>query len=116
MLNKLNLDTIISPRNIIANQIIRFVRANQTSDGNNIKTLYKLHDVAEALEFSVDSSFTKTDIPLKDLNINRDVLIGGIVRNGEFILPEGKTVIKLNDKVIVLTIDKKVTGLHQILK
>ena len=115
LISELNLDTIISPRNIIANQIIRFVRANQTST-SNIKTLYKLHDLAEAMEFVVDASFEKVDIPLKDLNINHNVLIGGIVRNGEFILPEGKTVIKENDKVIVLTIDTQITGLNQIIK
>ena len=72
--------------------------------------------MAEALEFNVDSSFTKTDIALKDLSITSSVLIGGIVRNGEFILPEGKTTIKLNDKVIVLTIDKQITGLNQIIE
>ncbi len=116
MAGNLHLDTIISPRNIIANQIIRFVRANQNNSTNSIKTLYKLHDIAEALEFDVDSSFDKTDIPLKDLSITDSVLIGGIVRNGEFILPEGKTTIKLNDKVIVLTIDKQITGLNQIIK
>ena len=72
--------------------------------------------MAEAMEFVVDASFEKVDIPLKDLNINHNVLIGGIVRNGEFILPEGKTVIKENDKVIVLTIDTQITGLNQIIK
>ncbi len=116
MASDLHLDTVISPRNIIANQIIRFVRANQNNTSNSIKTLYKLHDMAEALEFDVDSSFTKTDIALKDLSITDSVLIGGIVRKGEFILPEGKTTIKLNDKVIVLTIDKQITGLNQIIK
>ena len=116
MANDLHLDTVISPRNIIANQIIRFVRANQNNTSNSIKTLYKLHDIAEALEFNVDASFTKTDIALKDLSITSSVLIGGIVRNGEFILPEGKTTIKLNDKVIVLTIDKQITGLNQIIE
>lgn len=116
MASNLHLDTVVSPRNIIANQIIRFVRANQNSTSNSIKTLYKLHDIAEALEFDVNSSFAKTDIPLKDLSINDSVLIGGIVRNGEFILPEGKTTIKLNDKIIVLTIDRQITELNQILK
>ena len=116
MASDLHLDTVISPRNIIANQIIRFVRANQNHTSNSIKTLYKLHDMAEALEFDVDASFTKADIALKDLSITDSVLIGGIVRNGEFILPEGKTTIKLNDKVIVLTIDKQITGLNQIIE
>jgi trk system potassium uptake protein TrkA len=116
MVSKLGLDTVVSPRDIIANDIVRFVRAHQSRDTDNINALYKLYDIAEALEFSVDENFTSANIPLKDLPIKDNVLIGGIVRNGEFILPEGKTVIKNNDKVIILTIDKQITELNQIIK
>ena len=116
MASQLNLDTIVSPKDIIANHIIRFVRAHQTTSGNSIKTLYKIHDMAEALEFIVDESFKNTDIPLKDLRIRENVLIGGIVRDGKFILPDGRTTLKLDDKAIVLTIDKQITELNQIIK
>lgn len=116
MVSKLNLDTIVSPKDIIANHIVRFVRAHQTTTGNDIKTLYKLHDDAEALEFNVDNSFTNTNIPLKDLHIKDNVLIGGIVRKKEFILPDGKTTIQNDDKVIILTIDRQITQLNQIIK
>ena len=116
MVSKLGLDTIVSPRDIIANDIVRFVRAHQSRDTDNINTLYKLYDIAEAIELNVDEKFTSTNIPLKDLPIKDNVLIGGIVRNGEFILPEGKTVIKNDDKVIILTIDKQITKLNQIIK
>lgn len=116
MVSKLGLDTVVSPRDIIANDIVRFVRAHQSRDTDNINALYKLYDIAEALEFSVDENFTSANIPLKDLPIKDNVLIGGIVRKGEFILPEGKTVIKNNDKVIILTIDKQITELNQIIK
>lgn len=116
MVSQLNLDTIVSPKDIIANHIIRFVRSHQTTSGNSIKTLYKIHDMAEALEFIVDESFTNTDIPLKDLPIRDNVLIGGIVRDGKFILPDGRTTLKPNDKAIVLTIDKQITELNQIIK
>ena len=116
MASQLNLDTIVSPKDIIANHIVRFVRANQTVSGNSIKTLYKIHDMAEALEFIVDESFENTNIQLKDLHIKDNVLIGGIVRKGEFILPDGRTSLMLQDKVIVLTIDKQITELSQIIK
>ena len=72
--------------------------------------------MAEALEFIVDESFTNTDFPLKDLPIRDNVLIGGIVRDGKFILPDGRTTLKPNDKAIVLTIDKQITELNQIIK
>mgnify|MGYP002509599082 CR=1 FL=1 len=115
MVSQLNLDTIVSPKNIIANHIIRFVRSHQTKS-TNINTLYKLTNLAEALEFTVDSEFAYTNIALKDLSIKNNVLIGGIVRQGEFLLPDGKTTFKKDDKVIILTIDSKITQLSQIIK
>ena len=115
MISDLALDTIVSPKNIISNHIVRFVRARQTKN-DNINTFYKLSDDAEALEFTVDESFNYTDISLKDLKIKQNVLIGGVVRNGEFILPDGKTTLILGDKVIVLTIDKQISLLEQIIK
>ena len=116
MVKQLGLDTVVSPRNVIANHIVRFVRAHQADTGNGINTLYKLHDKAEALEFTVGDNFTGIDVPLKNLGVKSGVLIGGIVREDEFILPSGETSLKIGDKVIVVTAVKQITELKQILK
>ncbi len=116
MIKQLGLDTVVSPRNVIANHILRFVRAHQADIGNGINTLYKLHDKAEALEFTVGDNFTAIDVPLKKLGVKSGVLIGGIVREDEFILPSGETSLKKGDKVIVVTAVKQITELKQILR
>lgn len=116
MVKMLGLDTVVSPRTVIANDIIRFVRAHQDIDGDGINTLYRIHEQAEAIEFTVGESFSSKDIPLKNLSIKKGVLIGGIVRGDEFILPSGDSKIRVGDKVIIVTTEKRVTKLSEFLK
>jgi len=116
MVKIFGLDTVVSPRTAIANHIIRFVRAHQADSGSGINTLYKFHDKVEALEFDVNENFGGLDVPLKELQIKRNVLIGGIVRGGVFILPDGSSELKVGDKVIVVTAVRQITALGQILR
>ncbi len=116
MVKTLGLDTAVSPRKVIANHIVRFVRANQTANSSGIITLYKLHDKVEAVEFSVGEDFNKIGVPLKEMPIKRGVLVGGIVRDKQFILPTGETKLACGDRVIIVSSVKHVTGLTQILK
>ena len=115
MVKKLGLSTVVSPRVCIANHIIRFVRAHQAESGAGINTLYKLHDKVEALEFTVDSSFGGEGVPLKNLQLKRSVLLGGIVRGDEFILPNGESCLLRGDKVIVVAPARQINELSEIL-
>lgn len=116
MVKKLGLDTVVSPRTVIANRIIMFVRAAQTEFSEKIDALYILNDDVEALQFTVGEDFCKQDVPLSKLRIKKDVLVGGIVRDGEYIFPSGNTCIKTGDKVIVVTTVKQIGGLSDIFK
>lgn len=118
MVKQLGLDTVVSPRNVVANQLIRYVRANQTNEGEGINALYRVHDKAEALEFTVSDTFKYTGIPLKELNakLRQNVLICGIVRNNLVIIPNGDTTFEKGDKVLIVTTAKKITNLSQIVK
>ena len=55
-------------------------------------------------------------MPLKKLGVKSGILIGGIVREGSFILPTGETSLQNGDKVIVVTAVKQITELNQILR
>ncbi len=116
MVKMFGLDTVVSPRTVIANHIIRFVRAHQADSGSGINTLYKLHDKVEALEFNVEKDFSGINIPLKSLSLKRNILIGGIVRGREYILPDGNSKLLEGDKVIVVTAASQITELGQILR
>ena len=81
-----------------------------------MNTLYKFHDKVEALEFTVEEDFNATNVNLKDLHVKNNILVGGIVRGEEFILPTGNTWLEKGDKVIIVTAVKSITKLSQILK
>ena len=116
MVNMLGLGTVVSPRNVISNHIVRFVRSYSSARGEGANTLYKIGNKAEALEFTVLSGFKGANIPLKQLTLKKNVLIGGIVRDNEFILPSGDSTIKVGDRVIVVSEEKQFTELSQILR
>ena len=116
MVQKLGLDTIISPHEVISDLLVRFVRVHQVGDGVGINSLYRIHDKAEAIEFTVEGDFKGLGVPLRDLKLKANVLLCGLVHEGEFILPSGDTVLHEHDKVLVVTGVKQVTELNQILR
>ena len=70
------LESVISPKEITANQIIRYVRAMQNSLGSNVETLYKLvGGRVEALEFRVSPEFSHIGVPLRDLTLKPNLLL-----------------------------------------
>ena len=70
---------------------------------------------AEALEFIVNSDSTLLGIPLKELKLRKNTLIAGIVRERKTIIPGGNDVILHGDRVIVISADKKLQDLADIL-
>lgn len=81
VLNNANLDSLISPKAITANHIIRYVRAMQNSLGSSVETLYKLvHDEVEALEFHASATSRVIGVPLKDLRLKAGLLVACIIR------------------------------------
>lgn len=111
------LGSIISPKDIIANQITRYVRALANSEGMAVESLYKLlGGKVEALEFTANSG--GADLlhkPLKDLTLRQGVLLAAIVRDGRIIIPGGFTTIEPGDHVLVVTNVMGLTDLKNIL-
>lgn len=103
MAEKLGMDCIISPREIVSNKMVRYARALENSLGSNVETLYKLMDGnVEALEFNVKSDCRFLNIPLKDLQLKSNTIIAGIARGRKPITPTGDDVFMAGDRVIVI--------------
>ena len=114
---QLGLDCIVSPRETIANILVQHARALENSMGSNVETLYRLmDDGAEALEFNVKDDPRLVNIPLKTLQLKRQVLVAGINRGREALIPTGDDVILPGDKVVVITAAGKLNDLSDILK
>lgn len=111
------LGSIISPKEVSADQVISYVRALESSAASNVETLYRVVDnTVEALEFNVREPDKRLlDIPLKDLNLRKNLLIGCIIRHNKIIVPNGQDCIKLGDRLIVVTTILGLSDLHNIL-
>ena len=99
------LESIVSPKSTTVAQILRYVRALAHAQDSQIETLHKLMDGSvEALEFLVKEEVEGvTDIPLRDLDTVRGLLVVSIVRDGKVIIPSGNDRILAGDTVIVVT-------------
>ena len=117
VISKLDLDTIMNPKNLTAEHIVRFVRAKKNSIGNDIETMhYVLDGKAEALEFKIKENSPVTGKTIENLKIKKKVLIASIYRNGEVIIPRGKDNILKGDSVIVVTTLKGLQNIEDILE
>ena len=104
-----HISSIISPKDLVANQITRYVRALANSEGSFVESLYKMMGgQVEALEFTAGPECRQLlDRPMKDLPLKQGVLVGAIARDKEIVIPDGNTCIHEGDHVVVVT---KTTG------
>lgn len=116
VIGDLSVGSVVTPMNITAGYIIRYVRSMQNSYGSNVETLYRLaENKVEALEFIVGENAKVTKATLADLNIRKDVLVCCISRHKKVIRPGGQDQIQAGDSVIVVTTRPGLNGIDEIL-
>jgi len=114
--HKLGIDSVVSPKVITANHITRYVRGLKNALENPVEALFKIiGGKAEASEFHATQSTKFINIPLKDLKLQKGVLVAAIVRGNEIIIPHGKDVIKAGDSVILISKDRQFSDLNDII-
>ena len=112
IIENLNLGSIVYPKNITAENIVKFVRAMQNSMGSNIESLYKLNDNrVEALEFIIREDCPLVGIPLQELKLKKNILVCSSNHKGSISTPGGQSVICVGDTVVIVT---TTTGFHDI--
>ncbi len=112
IIDGLDIGSVIYPRYLTAEIIIKYVRAMDNSLGSNVETLYRLNNnKTEALEFCVKADSPVIGTPLQDLPIRPGILICSINHKGRTSIPGGQSVIAPDDMVIVVT---NITGLNDI--
>ena len=104
ILDAAGIESVITPKDITTNHIIRYVRGMESSKGSEFKTLYRLvENRVEALEFYIPFETSYTNIPLKDLRTKNNTLLACIIRNNQVIIPNGNDSIQALDTVIIFT-------------
>lgn len=117
VIKEMNLGSVIYPKQIIADSIVRYVRALENSKGSNVETLYKIADGrAEAMEFKVLNDPDLINKPFSSMNFKDGILICGIIRNHRVITPNGSDMMKIGDRVIVVSKNTGYNDLRDILE
>lgn len=117
MTRRFGLDSIISPKEITANQISAYVRSLARSQGSAVENLYKvLGGKLEAVEFTASTATHFLDTPLRDLKLKDGLLVAAIVHENKTIIPDGNASIHAGDRVVVMAKSLFLQDLNDILK
>ena len=112
IIQDLNIGSVIYPKFITAEAIIKYVRAMKNSIGSQMESLYRLNNNrVEALELIIRENSPIVGIPLQDLRLQKDVLIGCISRGGKAMIPDGRSTVEVGDTIILVTTR---TGIYDI--
>ncbi len=117
IVNELPVGNKISTKDITADYIARYVRSMQNSMGSEVEALYRIMDgKVEALELLVGEDFNFTGVELKDLRLIDNTLICRINRHGSIIRPGGRDTLERGDSVVIVTTNKNINGINDIIK
>lgn len=94
----------ISPKDLTANRIVRYVRSIVNSKGSFVERLYRVAEGrAEIMEFTATRSSRLLETPLRALRLKKGILIATIVHKGHITIPYGNDMIHEGDSVIICT-------------
>ena len=107
--HNVGIDTIINKKLIASSYIERFAL------GNGIESMKMLSGVdAEVLEYVAGKGSYITSKKILHLDIPKDAIIGGLIRNNEAVITRGSTQIIAGDKVIVFTLPNCVLKVNKL--
>ena len=100
---------MVSPKDVCAQEITRYVRAMQSTDAESVLSMYNLMDGSvEALEFEVTGDVPHLGERLADVKLKPNILISSITRQGRLIFPGGSDSLQKGDIVVVVTASNRV--------
>lgn len=112
ILGNLALGSMISPKELCCNTIVRYVRAMKNQTGAAL-TVHTIADgQAEAMEFVVDESIPHCGVPLKSLRLKKGVLVVCITKGARQEIPNGESYYDRGDTLIIVTNSGK--GIYQL--
>lgn len=106
----------ISREDVAADRILGYSRSLLNAEDNDaVESLYRLMDgKIEFIEFNINENDKNLNIPLKDLKLKRNILLGSIIRDYGTIIPRGDDMLMPGDVALVATINRQIARLEDI--
>lgn len=112
IIDSLNLGSVVCPKDLCVNDIVRYVRAMQNQTGAAVSVHAIADGQVEAIEFLVDENTKHCSVPLKNLKPRANVLIASITHGSKTEIPNGDSMFQAGDTLVVVTSGRGV--LHQL--
>jgi trk system potassium uptake protein TrkA len=103
VIDSLSLGSVICPKELCCNNIVRYVRAMQNQTGAAVSVHAIADGQVEAMEFLVDQNTKHCDTPLKQLKTKPNVLIASITHGSKTEIPNGDSSFSQGDTLVVVT-------------
>ncbi len=107
----IGIDSLINKKFLAASQIVRYVRKGEVLALTNVN-----NSDAEVMEFEVRKKSRVNGKFLKDINLPKESIIGGIIRNQEGVIPSGDFKIQEKDHVIVFCLPMAISKVEKLFK
>ena len=98
----LELGSVVCPRNLCSDNIVRHVRAMENQTGAAVTGHSLAEGEAEALEFIVDESALHIGEPLRSIRLRKNILLVSISHGTEIEIPNGDSTFQVGDSVVVV--------------
>ena len=108
VIDSLSLGSVICPRELVCNNIVRYVRAMQNQTGAAISVHTIADGQVEAMEFLIEDSAKNCGKPLKEIKVKPNVLLVSISHGAATEIPYGDSVFQPGDTVVVVTNGRQV--------
>lgn len=108
LMKNLGVDVTVNPRETTVSSILQHVRKGKIRSAHTIK-----EGAAEIIEAEVVESIGMTNRRLSELDLPKNVIIGAVCRNGEFIHPEGNLQLRRRDRLILLSLTKHIKEVEE---
>jgi trk system potassium uptake protein TrkA len=109
LVSSLGVDVVINPREMTVSSILQHIRKGKVLAAHSI-----CGGVAEIVEVEVQPQSAIVDKSVADLHLPRGVRVGAILRDGEVLIPDDKTIIALADRIVLLSITSQLGKVDRI--
>ena len=107
----LGIDAHVNPRSVTISKVLQFVRRGR------IRSIHSVENGAgEVIEAEALETSTIVGRPLRDIDLPEGVRVGAVFRKGEVIRPDGGTVIRAKDRVVVFAVAERVREVERMFR
>jgi len=111
LIEKIGIDMALNPLNIIASTILRYIQGEK-----RVISSLLIQGQAEIMEIIATNDMKLSNVPLKEMQLPEGVLIAGIHRGQQVIIPDGETRILEDDRVIIFCLLSDIAELEKLFR